>query len=93
MRSLARSRQVAGTGFLGEYPPEAVEVIRYSWEGPFHISSNYARSHSIAVAFAASMGWISNIAPDGVTISRQWHPTAEGLFALRSEENTLQPEI
>lgn len=84
---LARSRQVPGTGYLGQYPEEALEVLQYAWSHPFSASSNYARSNSIAVAFAASLGWISNIAPDGRTFSRHWHVTAEGLLVLRHLEH------
>lgn len=59
-------------------------MITKAWDQPFHASSNYARAESTAVAFAASMGWISTIDPNGTTFSRLWHVTAEGLIALRS---------
>ena len=84
--ALARSRQVVGSGYIGEYPEEALGVLTYAWGNPFSISSNYARCNAIAVAFAASMGWLSNIAPDGRSFSRLWHVTAEGLLVLRHLE-------
>ena len=35
------------------------------------------------VAFAASMGWISTIHPDGKSYDRAWHVTMEGLMAIK----------
>jgi hypothetical protein len=50
---------------------------------PFRIESNFAREKRWAVAFATSMGWLSVIAPDGLTYGREWRITAEGLMALQ----------
>lgn len=61
-------------------------VLSAAWETPFHISSNAAREAAIPVAFAASMGWLSNINPEGKSYSRKWHVTQEGLVALRAKE-------
>lgn len=80
---VARSRAVVGTGYLGDLPDEALEVVRKAYAQPFAIASNYARENALDVAFAASMGWISSISPDGLSYSRRWHPTAEGLLTLR----------
>lgn len=55
-----------------------------AWETPFSLASNYARIRRDDVAFAASMGWISIITPDGLGATTQWHVTMEGLLALRN---------
>lgn len=57
-----------------------------AWEAPFHISGNYARTMAIPVAFAASMGWLTNINPTGRSYARTWHLTQEGALALRERE-------
>jgi len=82
---VGRSRTTAGRGYLGSIPEEVWEVLHRSWTKPFSISSNFAREHSIATAFAASMGWIGNITPDGLGYSRHWHITMEGLLALQTQ--------
>lgn len=80
---VGRSRTVAGVGYLGDIPEEVWGVLTEAWSAPIYLASNYAREHLVAVAFAASMGWLSNIAPDGKSYSRQWHITKEGLTALQ----------
>lgn len=77
---------MVGTGYRGDLPEGALEVVRYASQYPFAISSNYAREQQVFVAFAASMGWISTIDPEGYSYSRQWRPTAEGLLALRHHQ-------
>lgn len=84
---VGRSRTVAGVGYLGNIPDEVWEVLHKAWSAPIYLASNYAREHSPAVAFAASMGWLSNIAPDGKSYSRQWHITKEGLTALQTSSS------
>lgn len=79
-----RSRAVAGIGYLGDIPTEVWGVLSHAWAAPIFLASNYAREHTVSVAFAASMGWLSNIAPDGMSYSRQWHITKEGLTALQT---------
>jgi hypothetical protein len=59
------------------------ECLSKAYAAPYRIESNYAREYRFAVAFAASAGWISVLYPDGLTYGRDWHITAEGLFALR----------
>lgn len=83
---MARSRAASGTGYLGAIPAQVWDVVEQAWGQPFHLSSNYARQHTLAVAFAASMGWISNITPDGTGYRGQWHVTMEGLVAFRTKE-------
>jgi len=60
------------------------EVLTKAWESPIYLASNYAREEAISVSFAASMGWVTTIAPDGKSYSRQWHITKEGLLALET---------
>ena len=81
---VGRSRASAGTGYLGPIPDAVWEVLQVAWSAPIFIAGNYARSMSPSVAFAASMGWLSNITPDGQSYSRQWHITKEGLMALQT---------
>lgn len=82
--SLARSRAVAGVGYTGRIPEDVWVVLERAWSEPIYASGNFARTQAIAVAFAASMGWISTIAPSGREYRRTWHITAEGLVAIRS---------
>lgn len=58
-------------------------VLHTAWVQPFAIESNFARSYRYNVAFAASMGWLTTVAPDGKTFDRRWHITAEGIFAIK----------
>jgi hypothetical protein len=70
-------------GYIGPTPAGAIEVVRHVWKGPLSLESNYARTNRIEVAFAASMGWLTIIHPDGRSYDRAWHVTNEGLFALK----------
>lgn len=54
------------------------------WYDPPSISSNYARARAPFIAMAASLGWITIIAPDGHSLSHHWHVTKEGLTALQN---------
>lgn len=83
---LGRSRHTAGVGYRGEIPDEVYEVMERAWSRPFTISSDYARSNALAVAITASLGWITNIALNGLDLSRSWHLTMEGAMALRAKE-------
>lgn len=79
-----RSRAVAGIGYLGPIPDQVWGVLIKAWEAPIYLASNYAREQAVAVAFAASMGWLTTIYPDGRSFSRQWHITKEGQLALET---------
>lgn len=85
--NVTRSRPNPGVGYLGEISEEVWDVVEKAWAMPFFISSNFARGLAIETAFAASLGWISNITPDGKGFSRQWHITMEGMVALRNIRN------
>jgi hypothetical protein len=73
--------------YLGPIPPEVWEVLSQAWDAPIYIASNFAREHRHEVALAASIGWISNVKPDGLSYSPAWHLTASGALALE----TLKP--
>lgn len=81
---VARSRATPGTGYFGDIPGGVWEVVNAAWETPFSLASNYARIRRADVAFAASMGWVSIISPDGTGYTTQWHITMEGIIALRN---------
>lgn len=81
-RKINRSRATPGVGYIGDIPEEVWEALEKVWTRPTHISSDYARGHAIEIAILASLGWISNIAPDGRSFSRQWCITSQGLTAL-----------
>jgi hypothetical protein len=85
-KAFGRSRPFAGAGYIGAIPEQVWEVLEKAWEEPLYVSSNFAREQAISIAFAASMGWLSNIEPSGRTYSRKWHLTAEGLIAIRHKE-------
>ena len=71
---------------MGDIPDILWEVVERAWYQPFYISSNFARQNAVPVAFAASIGWITNITLDGKELSPMWHVTFEGAAALRSKE-------
>lgn len=73
-------------GYFGEIPEEIWEVVDRAWYDPPSISSNYSRERAQFVALAASLGWISIIAPDGHSLSRSWHVTAPGLSAFKNKD-------
>ena len=75
--------------YLGPIPDEVWEVLLSAWDLPIYIASNFARAQRHAVALAASIGWISNIAPDGLDYSDRWHLTHSGAQAL--ENHSLKP--
>jgi hypothetical protein len=81
--SVGRSRQVKGQGYRGGVHPAVWECLDRAYQSPYRIESNYAREYRFAVAFSASVGWITVVNPDGETYSREWKITAEGLYALR----------
>lgn len=85
-RKPGRSRAIAGRGYLGEIPEEVYQVVDDAWSAALSIQSNYARENAVFVAMAASLGWITNISPDGLSYSRRWHCTMEGLSALRHRQ-------
>jgi hypothetical protein len=62
-------------------------MLSLVWECPVFVSSNAARSQegSEVLAFLASMGWVSNITPDGQNYTRRWHVTREGITALNTK--------
>lgn len=53
---------------------------------PLALESNYAREHRNEVAALASIGYISVIAPDGLSFTRHWYITRPGLMALQHHE-------
>lgn len=59
-------------------------MVDKAWYDPPSISSNYSRLHAKVIALAASLGWLTIIAPDGQSLSRSWHCTSEGLSALKN---------
>lgn len=81
-RRLGRSRPNTGSGYTGTIPPDIWDTLRHVWSECPRCSSNFSREHAPEVAFLASLGWISTIAPDGLDYRRDWRVTAEGLFAL-----------
>lgn len=91
-RPVGRSRAVSCGGYFGEIPEGVWQVLDRAWFDPPSISSNYARQAAPALAVAASLGWITVIAPDGHSLSRSWHITAEGLTAYRNRNIWKGPD-
>lgn len=72
--------------YLGHLPEGLWDVLTVAWEANISIQGDFARSHASEVALAASLGWLSNISPDGLTFSRHWRITAPGLTAIKHKE-------
>lgn len=75
------------TTYNGPYSDGLWGVLTWAHEGPFSVQSNFARSMAPEVALAASLGYISVVAPDGRTYTRSWYITAAGLTALSNKEH------
>lgn len=85
-RNIGRPRSAPTGGYFGPLPDEVWDVVDRCWEDPPSISSNYSRQHAMVFAIASSLGWITIVAPDGMTLSRSWHVTEAGLTAYRNKE-------
>jgi hypothetical protein len=81
-RKVGRSRASRPSGYFGPLHDDLWVVVERAWAEPFAISSNFARQYAIATATAASLGWITNVSPDGHHLSRRWHVSFEGLSAF-----------
>jgi hypothetical protein len=68
--------------YRGDYPAQLWLVLNLAHERYISVSGDWARSLASEVALAASLGWLSNIAPDGQTYSNKWRITPAGLTAL-----------
>lgn len=68
--------------YRGEYPPQLWAVLSICHERYISIQSDWARALAPEVALAASLGWVSNIDPDGLHYTKQWRITPAGLTAL-----------
>lgn len=82
----SRSRPPIGVGYVGPLPDQIWEVVATAYATPLAVSGNYAREHAVFVALAASLGWITNVAPDGRAYSRTWSVTHEGILALQHKD-------
>ncbi len=70
-------------GYRGPIHAWVWKVLGKCWHDGCRLESNFAREKRWAIAFAASIGWISVVSPDGQTYGRTWRVTAEGLMALQ----------
>ncbi len=88
MKGVAPNRVARVVGYKGDIPSPVYEVLEHVWAGALGLDADYARQHRTHVAFAASMGWISTIRPDGLSYGRAWYITAAGLHVLEDYHNT-----
>ncbi len=56
-----------------------------AWTDPFSVKGQYSRDNAPEIAVAASLGYLSAMAPDGYFAPR-WHVTAKGLEWLMEQE-------
>lgn len=68
--------------YRGEYPVQLWLVLNLAHERFISVSGDWARTLAPEVALASSLGWLSNIAPDGQSYSNKWRITPAGLTAL-----------
>lgn len=83
VRISGRSRAAAGVGYRGVVHAWVWLALTKCWHDGLRIESNYAREKRWAISFAASVGWISVVSPDGLSYGRTWRITTEGLMALQ----------
>lgn len=74
------------SAYHGPIPAGLWDVLSQAHEGGISVQSNFARSYSLEVALAASLGWVSTITPTGLAYSRVWRITMAGLSALQHKE-------
>lgn len=69
--------------------PEGLWVVLEAahTNGGLSVQSDFSRHHSLEVALAASLGWLTTIATDGQTYGRRWLITVPGLEALTNKEH------
>jgi hypothetical protein len=63
------------------------EVLSKAWQDPFFCKGDFARSHAVEVAMAASAGLITT-QYERDTFGRQWLITQKGLGVLCEQEAT-----
>lgn len=74
----------------GAYPTELWGLLELAWErGGLTVQSDWCRAMAVQVGLAASLGWLSTIAPDGRSYGPRWRLTAAGLQALSHKEHFL----
>lgn len=83
----SRPKSPLHRGYLGPIPDAVWVVVQQAWEEGIFVSSDGARKLAPYVSLAASMGWISNVALDGLSFNRVWNATFEGITALAHREN------
>ncbi len=74
------------THYRGPMPEAVWHVAMAAWERGVSVQSDFARTHSDALALCASLGWISTVSWDGLTYSRIWRITVAGLTALKNKD-------
>lgn len=76
--------------YKGDYPPSLWAILALVWErGGLACQSDWARSSATEISLAASLGWLSTIAPGGETYSNRWRLTPAGLQALDHKEHFI----
>lgn len=74
--------------YRGDYPEELWAVLQLAHSRYISVQGDHARLYAPEVALAASLGWLSNVAPDGASYSNKWRITASGLTALETIRET-----
>lgn len=77
----------APSRYSGPLPSTIWDVLKYAWKRGIYLQSDFARGFSPEIALAASMGWLSNIDPDGKHYRGQWRITSAGLIALEHKDD------
>jgi hypothetical protein len=84
---IAPARIARVPGYRGPVPGGVWLIIELARKGGISLQSDAARHGAADVALAASLGYISVIAPDGRSFDHAWAPTAAGLHALEDHHN------
>lgn len=79
--------------YRGDYPDQLWAVLMIAHERYISVSGDWARALAPEVALAASLGWLSNIAPDGASYSNKWRITVPGLMALTEIPSAAAKEL
>jgi hypothetical protein len=64
-----------------------MHVLRECRNAPVYVKGNFARSHAIDIAMAASLGFITTMVEWGEFTNR-WHLTTKGLEVLNAESKS-----
>lgn len=72
--------------YHGPLPADIWLVLHLAWEIGMATQGDWARKFHTEVALGASLGWLSNVTPEGDQYTNRWRTTVAGLTVLQNKE-------